>query len=74
MHGVTLAGIGIALGVPASLVTTRALESLLFGVTPTDAPTLVVVCMLLLCVAMLAALLPARRAQRVDPMLVLRSE
>jgi ABC-type antimicrobial peptide transport system permease subunit len=74
MHGLTLAAIGTALGVLASLATTRALESLLFGVTPTDAATLGVVCALLLCVALLAALLPARRAQRVDPMLALRSE
>lgn len=73
-HGLALATTGAMLGVLASLATTRALQSLLFGVAPTDAPTLVAVCLLLLCVALLAALLPARRAQRVDPMLVLRSE
>jgi len=43
-------------------------------VNPTDAPTLAAVCVLLLCVVLVAAVLPARRAQRVDPMLALRSD
>ena len=73
-QGVGLAAAGAALGVIVSLATTRGLEALLFGVTPTDIPTLAVVCVVLLVIAWVASLIPARRAQRVDPMLALRAE
>jgi putative ABC transport system permease protein len=73
-HALSLVVTGAALGVLATLVTTRALRSLLFGVSPTDAVTLAAVCALLLGVALVAAFLPARRAQRIDPMLALRAE
>jgi putative ABC transport system permease protein len=72
--GMTLIGLGIALGVAAALLLGRFLESLLVGVTPTDGLTLAAAVTCLTLVASLACFLPARRAARVDPMSVLRSE
>ncbi len=70
----TLAGIGIAAGLVASLWLTRFLESLLYGVKPLDLTTLAgAVCVLLAC-ALLAGWLPARRAAAIDPMRTLRAE
>lgn len=73
-QALSLGAAGATLGVLASLATMRAFGTLLFGVNPTDASTLVAMCVLLLCVAVVAALLPARRAQRISPMLALRSD
>lgn len=70
----TLAGAGIAIGIPAAIAATRIVSSLLFGVTSTDARTIVVSILLLIGTAGLAATLPARRAVRVDPAIALRSE
>jgi putative ABC transport system permease protein len=70
----TLAGIGIAAGLVASLWLTRFLESLLYEVKPLDLPTFAgAVCVLLAC-ALLAGWLPARRAAGIDPMRTLRAE
>ena len=63
---------GIALGIPAALATTRMIASLLFGLEPTDPATMGVVTLVMLTVAGLAGLLPARRAAKVDPMIALR--
>jgi ABC-type antimicrobial peptide transport system permease subunit len=68
----TLLGAGI--GIVASLGLTRLLESLLFGVTPTDPVTFVLTIALLLTAAALACYLPARRATGADPMEALRQE
>ena len=73
-QGARLVGVGVAFGLAGALVTTRALESLLFGVTTLDLPTLIAVPVLLVTVALVACYLPARRATRVDPMDVLRYE
>ena len=73
-QGALLVGVGVVLGLAGALVTTRALESLLFGVTTLDLPTLVAVPVLLMAVALAACYLPARRATRVDPMDALRYE
>jgi putative ABC transport system permease protein len=70
--GGKLVGMGIAAGLLGSLAVTRVLQSLLFGVSPTDASVLVRVAALLAAVAALALYLPARRASRVDPMVTLR--
>jgi predicted permease len=66
-RGLALTGVGLVLGLLASLAGTRALASLLFGVSPTDPVVLVGVSAFLLAVAAVAAYLPARRATRVDP-------
>jgi putative ABC transport system permease protein len=65
---------GIAAGVGASFYLTRFLESLLFGIKATDAPAFAAAGAVLLAVALLAGYLPARRASRIDPAAVLRSE
>ena len=70
--GARLVGIGIALGVAGALAVSRFLETLLFGVTPTDAAVLFAVALILAAVAALSLYLPARRAARLDPMAALR--
>jgi putative ABC transport system permease protein len=73
-QGVLLAAIGVALGLAGAVALTRVLTTLLFGVTPTDAPTLALVVMVLIGSAVFASYLPARRAMRVDPSVALRVE
>lgn len=73
-QGLVLVAIGSTGGVIASLATTRFLQTLLFGVRPTDPWTFAAVCGLLVCVGVLACFIPARRATRVDPMVALRYE
>jgi predicted permease len=66
--------IGIALGIAGALAVTRVLGMFLFEVKPTDLPTFLLVAALLVVVALLAGLVPARRATRVDPLIALRWE
>jgi putative ABC transport system permease protein len=73
-QGMRLILTGMVLGIGGALAATRALESLLFGVSATDALTFAVVALLLALVALLACWIPARRAARVDPMVALRYE
>jgi putative ABC transport system permease protein len=73
-QGLKLAVLGIALGLLAAWALTRWMESLLFGVRPTDPLTFGVLAAALLCVALLACWVPARRATKVDPMMALRHE
>jgi putative ABC transport system permease protein len=70
--GMTLAGVGIVVGVGVSVFTSRWLGSLLFNVSPADGWTYVGVSLLLSGVALLACYVPARRASGVDPMRSLR--
>ncbi len=69
-----LAGISIAVALPASLLLTRAVRSQLFGISSSDPMTLVVVTLLVAAVALASALLPALRAAKTNPMTALRYE
>lgn len=73
-QGMTLALTGTALGLAGALALTRSMGTLLFGVTPTDPVTFVVVPLGLAVVALVASYLPARRATRVDPVAALRAD
>jgi len=73
-QGMTMTFIGLALGLVGAFSMSRVLVSLLHGVSPTDPLTFTVVSIVLLAVALLACLIPARRATRVDPIIALRSE
>ncbi|HEX5436951.1 MAG TPA: ABC transporter permease [Gemmatimonadaceae bacterium] len=73
-EGMRLAGAGIILGLAGSVVATRLLASLLYGVSATDPLTLASVAVLLTAVALAACWLPARRASGVDPLIALRAE
>ena len=73
-RGGVLTAYGTAAGLLSSWVATRFLESVLFGVSPTDLATFLSVTCVLAMSAVLACLVPARRASRVDPMVALRSE
>lgn len=73
-RGLTLAGVGIAIGLVVSVYLTRFIATLLYGIRPTDPPTLIGVSALLLLVAFAASIAPAYRASRSDPMHNLRSQ
>jgi putative ABC transport system permease protein len=73
-QGLLLVGIGMAIGVAGAVALTRLITSQLFGVKPTDPATFTMVAVLLVGVAMLATLVPALRATRVDPIVALRDE
>jgi ABC-type antimicrobial peptide transport system permease subunit len=65
---------GIAIGVPVTLLLARLVSSQLYGVSSGDPLTLAIAALLMLAVAVLSGLIPARRAARVDPMIALRYE
>ncbi len=73
-QGMSLAGIGIALGVAASLALSSLLQSLLFDVKPTNPATYLAASVVFALVALLACYIPARRASKVDPLVALRYE
>jgi putative ABC transport system permease protein len=73
-HGLVLVLTGVAIGVAGAFALTRFLVTLLFGITPTDTLTFVVVSGIFFLIAMFASLIPARRATKVDPLIALRYE
>jgi putative ABC transport system permease protein len=73
-QGLSLALVGIAIGLFGATWLTEAMKSQLFGVSPNDPPTFAIVGVLLLVVATAATYIPARRATKVDPMVALRYE
>jgi putative ABC transport system permease protein len=73
-QGVALMSLGIALGLVGALAASRALGSVLYGVGALDVPAFAIAIASLALVALLACILPARRATRVDPIVALRAE
>ncbi len=73
-QGMVLALIGVAIGAMIAFAATRLMKSLLFGVSATDPLTFALIAILLVIVAMMACLIPARRAAKVDPINALRYE
>jgi len=73
-RGLGLVAGGVALGVVAALVATRAMAGMLYGITPNDPMTFMTVAALLMAAGVGASWLPARRAARLDPARTLRAE
>ena len=73
-RGVGLAAAGLILGLGGAVVGSRAVSTLLFGISRLDAATYVSVAALLAAVALIASAFPALRAARIDPATTLRSE
>jgi putative ABC transport system permease protein len=69
-----LVGVGLFCGLASAAAVTRYLEGLLFGLTPLDPSTFIVVALAFACIATLASYVPARRATKVDPLVALRYE
>jgi ABC-type antimicrobial peptide transport system permease subunit len=73
-QGAKLTGIGLVVGIVGALLLSRVLGTLLFNVRPTDPATMAAVTVFIAAIALIACYVPARRATRVDPIVVLREE
>ena len=71
-EGLKLSAVGLAIGLFAAWALTRSMESMLIGVSPTDPLTYLSIVVLFLAIAVLACLIPARRALQVSPVVALR--
>ena len=74
LQGLRLTVAGVAVGIGASFVASRVVETLLYGVDPTDLRMIVGIPVALVAVALIACLVPAQRAARLDPAAILRDE
>jgi putative ABC transport system permease protein len=74
VRGLTLTGVGLAIGLAGSLAVTRQMKSLLFGIGAQDPTTMITVAVILSFVAITACYVPSRRATKADPMVALRYE
>jgi putative ABC transport system permease protein len=74
LGGLRVAAVGVAVGIAASLVLTRLMEKMLFGISPSDPLTFSLVTTILVLAALAASFIPARRATKVDPLIALRYE
>jgi predicted permease len=72
--GIRLTAIGLALGLAGAFAAARVLKSMIYGISPTDPLTFIVITLMLTFVALLACWIPARRATKVDPLVALRCE
>ena len=73
-QGMTVTGVGLVAGVLVATLVARRLQPLLFGIAPLDVPSFIVMPAILLVVAALACVIPARRAAATDPATTLRAE
>ncbi len=73
-EGMNVVGVGVAVGLALAALGTRAMAPFLFGVNPLDLPTLAVTTLILVGTALVACLLPARRAAKSDPLIALRAD
>lgn len=73
-HVLLLAAVGLAVSVPATLIGSRLVKSLLFGTQPNDPATLALAAIVLFSAAIFAGYVPARRASRIDPLVALRQD
>jgi ABC-type antimicrobial peptide transport system permease subunit len=73
-QGLVVAGVGLIVGTAGAFLLTKLMSSILFGVSSTDIWTFSVVPVLLFAVAAMACLVPALRATKVDPIVVLRAD
>jgi putative ABC transport system permease protein len=73
-QGLSIAVLGVLFGIVGALAIARVTRSLLFGVSPTDPLTYIAVGVVIIGVALLACMVPAQRAMRVDPLVAIRNE
>jgi macrolide transport system ATP-binding/permease protein len=71
---IVLAGVGLAIGIPAAFGTSKLVAPFLYGIKPNDPLAITAAVVVLLAAAILAGYAPARRASRIDPTVALRHE
>jgi ABC-type antimicrobial peptide transport system permease subunit len=74
LHGLTLSGVGVMIGLAVAAAVGRSFSSLLYGIEPVDPTAYVGAIVVVFLAAALATYLPARRAAKIDPMVTLKAE